>query len=711
MCRMSHAHGRPADRWAAHPVLGAVLRVLVVAVPVAAAVLVAVALTRVLPRGGTTSERAVWWLLVLGGSTATVWVADRLARKALPLALLLELSLVFPDRAPSRLRAARGTSSRAIERRLARLREASDGAPGTAGEAAELLISLIATLGNHDKRTRGHSERVRAFTDLLTEELGLPEDDRARLRWAALIHDLGKVVVPSSLLNGGSQLTDDDWVVLRSHPAEGERLAAPLLPWLGEWGSAVGQHHERWDGQGYPHGVAGEQIGYGARIVAVADSFEVMTSTRSYSTARTAAAGRQELTDCAGSQFDPEVVRAFLCVSVGRLRWVLGPLTWLAQLPFVAAADRSGRVVKAAFATGLATVLVIAGALAPTVDAETAQPATSTDRPVGVTDGTGPGGTSSGAGGSGTAGAGNGSGTGAAGTGGATNDGAGTAGGAGGATGTGVDNGTVAGGGATGTGTGGGGAGGGTAGGGATTGGGALGSGGTAGGGTTGGSTSGTGGSGGVGTGGTGTGGTGTGGTGTGGMGTGGMGTGGTATGGTGSTGTGGGSGTGGLGTGAPPAAATPHTVTYYLADDGRLRTSRPTSGSVRTLSLTASGRSFDATVPRSGLRLDGPVELALPARATTRGGSAAATGRLVVELLDCATTCRVLGSGENEVQTLRGGPYATETVDLGRISATLPSGHRLRLRLRLGTEGNADAVAVRYGGSSSPARLALLVD
>ena len=336
---------KPSDRWSAHPVLGACLRLAVLLVPVAVAVITALVLANVMPLPETTSARLVWWAAVLGGSTAALLLTDRLARRLLPLAILLELSLVFPDRAPSRLRAARTVSVREMERRLGKLRAA--GVQSEPIEAAETLVTLVSILGLHDSRTRGHSERVRALTDLISGELDLPEADRVRLRWAALVHDLGKLTVPTTVLNGGRDLSDDQWEALRRHPEEGVRLVAGLMPWLGEWGRAVGEHHERWDGTGYPNGLRGEGISYAARIVSVADSFETMTAARSYSKAMSADQAREELTRCAGSQFDPAVVRAFLAVSVGKLRWVLGPLTWLAEVPFVATADRAGQAVKA----------------------------------------------------------------------------------------------------------------------------------------------------------------------------------------------------------------------------------------------------------------------------------------------------------------------------------------------------------------------------
>ena len=107
---------------------------------------------------------------------------------------------------------------------------------------------------------------------------------------------------------------------------------------MGDWAGAITQHHERWDGEGYPHGLRAENISLAGRIVAVADSFEVMTAARSYKKPLSIAAARTELTRCAGAQFDPTIVRAFLNVSIGRLRRVLSPLAWAGQLPFIPAA-------------------------------------------------------------------------------------------------------------------------------------------------------------------------------------------------------------------------------------------------------------------------------------------------------------------------------------------------------------------------------------
>jgi len=175
------------------------------------------------------------------------------------------------------------------------------------------------------------------FSDLLASALRLPDDDRDRIRWAALLHVIGKLEVPATLLNKPTEPDADEWSSLRAHPEEGARLAGSLLPWLGEWGQAIVQHHERFDGSGYPGGLSGEKISFAGRILTVSDSFDAMTAGVPYRRPLTVVEARRELTRCAGSQFDPSIVRAFLNVSLGRLRWTVGFSSWLAHLPFVAA--------------------------------------------------------------------------------------------------------------------------------------------------------------------------------------------------------------------------------------------------------------------------------------------------------------------------------------------------------------------------------------
>ena len=201
---------------------------------------------------------------------------------------------------------------------------------------------LTAALQSHDRRTRGHAERVRIYTDMLAEELRLPDEDRDRLRWAALLHDIGKLSVRARTLNKPGKLDAREWEEIKRHPLEGERIAEPLLAWLGEWGDAIAHHHERFDGDGYPNRLAGESISYAGRIVAVADAYDTMTAARTYKRPMATRAARQELARCAGGQFDPVMVRAFFSISLPRLVWKTGPLSFLLQLPFLARLQEVG---------------------------------------------------------------------------------------------------------------------------------------------------------------------------------------------------------------------------------------------------------------------------------------------------------------------------------------------------------------------------------
>ena len=155
--------------------------------------------------------------------------------------------------------------------------------------------------------------------------------DRDRLQWACLLHDIGKLAVPAHILSKAGRPDDEEWAILKRHPAVGGEIVDSLAPWLGEWGRAASEHHERWDGKGYPRALAGEQISLAGRIVAVADAYDVITSTRSYKKPMSAEAARRELVRCAGTQFDPTVVRAFLNVSLGRRGAHAGMLGWLSK--------------------------------------------------------------------------------------------------------------------------------------------------------------------------------------------------------------------------------------------------------------------------------------------------------------------------------------------------------------------------------------------
>jgi hypothetical protein len=233
---------------------------------------------------------------------------------------------------------------------------------------------LAATLGNHDRLTRGHSERVRAYTNMIAQEMKLGAEEQDLLHWSALLHDIGKLEVPAEILNKSGRPDEAEWKILQGHPAAAAHYLEPLGDWLGEWRNAATEHHERWDGGGYPLGLRGEEITLAGRIVAVADAYDTITSVRSYKKAMSAADARAEIARCAGTQFDPAVVRSFLAVSVGDLRRVMGPVSWLAQLPILATAPTASipavsNAVVSSMAAGTVAVATVAGGLATPVQA------------------------------------------------------------------------------------------------------------------------------------------------------------------------------------------------------------------------------------------------------------------------------------------------------------------------------------------------------
>ena len=342
-------------RWEGRPVLARVVRATVFAGPLLVSLLVTGLLSRLLPAPAETWPRVGWWVGLLLLATGTVWAADRALRRLVPLVALLEMSVLFPGRAPSRFSVARQTgSTRQLEELVAAARQSDENTEPVI--AASRILALVGALRAHDRATRGHSERVRVLTDMIADELGLSQGERDRLRWAALLHDIGKLDVPARILNKAGRPTEREWERLKRHPAVGQELAAPLLTWLGASAPVIIQHHERWDGLGYPNGLAGEQICLGARIVSVADAFEVMTAARSYKRAMSRSEALREMTRMSGSQFDPAAVRALLSISAPRLRWAVGPWAWLAQLPVIGTAPTLAGSVAGQTAAGVGAV-------------------------------------------------------------------------------------------------------------------------------------------------------------------------------------------------------------------------------------------------------------------------------------------------------------------------------------------------------------------
>jgi diguanylate cyclase (GGDEF)-like protein len=161
-----------------------------------------------------------------------------------------------------------------------------------------------------------HSETVGRYTELIARELGFSEEQTHRLRLAGMLHDVGKVGVPDAVLNKPGSLTDEEFEVIKGHPALGAQiLEHPTLADIREW---VGAHHERPDGRGYPAGLAGDSIPMEAQILAVADAYEAMTSDRAYRSSIGREAAAAELERCSGTQFEPAVVDALINVLAGQ---------------------------------------------------------------------------------------------------------------------------------------------------------------------------------------------------------------------------------------------------------------------------------------------------------------------------------------------------------------------------------------------------------
>ncbi|WNM30138.1 HD-GYP domain-containing protein [Streptomyces sp. Li-HN-5-11] len=181
------------------------------------------------------------------------------------------------------------------------------------------IRALVQAVDIKDGYTRGHSERVGQASMMIARELGMDDERVEVLRFAGILHDVGKLGVPTRLLRKDGPLTPEERRVIELHPEYGHEMVRGIS-FLGEARSAILHHHERLDGTGYPYGLMGSQIPECARVVAVADAFDAMTSTRSYSRARPVGAALEELERCAGAQFDPRMVTA-LTRALDRYGW------------------------------------------------------------------------------------------------------------------------------------------------------------------------------------------------------------------------------------------------------------------------------------------------------------------------------------------------------------------------------------------------------
>ncbi|WP_327114867.1 HD-GYP domain-containing protein [Streptomyces sp. NBC_01341] len=181
------------------------------------------------------------------------------------------------------------------------------------------IRALVQAVDIKDGYTRGHSERVGRASELIARELGMEESRMEALRFAGILHDIGKLGVPTRVLRKDGPLTPEERGIIELHPEYGHEIVRGI-GFLDEARAAILHHHERLDGSGYPYGLSGDEIPEFARVVAVADAFDAMTSTRSYRRGRPVPAAVEELRRCAGSQFDPLMVCA-LARALDRHGW------------------------------------------------------------------------------------------------------------------------------------------------------------------------------------------------------------------------------------------------------------------------------------------------------------------------------------------------------------------------------------------------------
>ena len=174
------------------------------------------------------------------------------------------------------------------------------------------IKSISATLDAKDAYTHGHSMRVTLYSLMLAKTL-YPDDEEflQNIEIAGLLHDVGKISIPQRIICKPGKLTDEEFQIMKSHPVCSEKLVDNIKQ-LGQIGTWVKAHHERWDGRGYPDGLKGEEIPLSARIVAIADTYDSMTSTRSYRKALEHEVAIEEIKKCSGTQFDPELAQKFI---------------------------------------------------------------------------------------------------------------------------------------------------------------------------------------------------------------------------------------------------------------------------------------------------------------------------------------------------------------------------------------------------------------
>lgn len=323
------------------------LKAAVFVIPAAAGFAIAYSILSLMSPYESTLEHITWFLIAVVVSWVTsIFLADSLRALATRTGLQqwannfdTEVEELFSS-------SLREGNTKAVKKKAVNL--------GHEADFIDEVLMLLDQLGKHERMTRGHSERVRAYASLIGRELGLSDDEMESLNWTALLHDIGKLDVPSWILTTEEPPTPDEWNVLKRHPEAASARLRRLEKYLGDsiYDGAL-YHHERWDGTGYPFRLAAGDIPLYGRITAIADAFDVMTHVRSYKEALPIAKAREELMSGAGTQFDPDVVAAFVRIGDEDLRAIRG---WSATIAGVAVAGSRVATIGSQAAVVVATV-------------------------------------------------------------------------------------------------------------------------------------------------------------------------------------------------------------------------------------------------------------------------------------------------------------------------------------------------------------------
>ncbi|GAF67880.1 unnamed protein product, partial [marine sediment metagenome] len=173
------------------------------------------------------------------------------------------------------------------------------------------IKALAHSIEAKDIYTCGHSERVVGYSVLIGKEMGLSSKEIEMLKFSSILHDIGKIAINDNILKKRSPLRQEEHQIIKKHPVKGEEIIAPLK-FLEQIKPIIRHHHERWDGRGYPDGLVKTSIPLFSRIIQIADTFDAITSSRSYRLAKSIDDGISEIQRCAGSQFDPTIVYYFI---------------------------------------------------------------------------------------------------------------------------------------------------------------------------------------------------------------------------------------------------------------------------------------------------------------------------------------------------------------------------------------------------------------